>query len=72
MKQTSKPKELTENEKQRAVLASLLVCPVCGGERRYNKAVGFTCDNWLHEWQGSISSKKLAAKLGAGKKRRIK
>lgn len=67
----AKAKDPTESEKQRAKLASLLVCPTCGGKRTYDPQVGFTCQWRLHEWQPR--SKQLAAKLGSGgKNRRMK
>lgn len=64
----AKAKDPTESEKQRAKLASLLICPKCGGERKYDAAVGFTCAMRLHEWRPR--SKELARKLGSGGKNR--
>lgn len=66
-----KAKEESVNDRQRRVLASLLVCPKCGGARRYDATVGFTCAMRIHEWQPR--SKELARRLGSGgKNRRMK
>lgn len=74
MKQSDKPKDPTEADKQRAVLRELLVCKVCGGARKYDERIGFTCANWMHEWQSetrSQAARPLGQRLGAGKKRRL-
>lgn len=57
--------------RQRRVLADILTCKVCQQPRRYNAAIGFSCGNYLHEWQSNVRTKKLAAKLGSGGKRRL-
>lgn len=74
--QYSKPKEETNVERQRRVLAELLVCKVCGKQRRYNPSAGFQCEDWLHEWVVKEPGGKLAVKayrgidLGRGKRER--
>lgn len=73
MKQTNKPKDPTENEKQRAVLRELYTCPICGNGKVASRLYGIYCPNpECREKENEMEMQKLAAKLGAGKKRRIR
>lgn len=77
MKQTSKPKDPTESEKQRAKLVDLMTCSICGMRKEHSRLYGLRCRNPEHarmEEEAVLDSwfKQQARKLGAGKNRRIR